>query len=70
MLKVKFSEKAKAYDLPDDGEKPNGCVRTACTVKSYRTLAGGLEVREIREPERTDQSTPKRLSRQWDRGCE
>jgi hypothetical protein len=34
MLKVKFSEKAKAYDLPDYGEKPNGCVRTACSVKS------------------------------------
>ncbi len=45
MIKAKFSSKAKAYDLLDHGEKPIGCVRTVCSVKSYRTIAGGLEAR-------------------------
>jgi len=36
------SHEGKAYDLRDDGEKPIGCVSTASSVKSYRTMAGGL----------------------------
>ena len=44
-IKAKFSSKANAKDLLDHGEKPIGCVRTACSVKSYRTIVGGLEAR-------------------------